>query len=98
MGKKFPPKENNKGYKVLPPYIRVIQGDGVDINTLQEVQNMLYCLILYIHSQLILPTYSYATVYMLIYNSNVIGNTLKYSVSYIETTGPNSKLMHKTTS
>uniref|UniRef100_A0A3P8N853 Nicotinamide phosphoribosyltransferase n=1 Tax=Astatotilapia calliptera TaxID=8154 RepID=A0A3P8N853_ASTCA len=38
LGKKFAPKENSKGFKVLPPYIRVIQGDGVDINTLQEVQ------------------------------------------------------------
>lgn len=37
LGKKFVPMENSKGYKVLPPYIRVIQGDGVDINTLQEV-------------------------------------------------------------
>lgn len=37
LGKKFIPAENSKGYKVLPPYIRVIQGDGVDINTLQEV-------------------------------------------------------------
>lgn len=37
LGKKFIPVENSKGYKVLPPYIRVIQGDGVDINTLQEV-------------------------------------------------------------
>lgn len=37
LGKKFIPEENSKGYKVLPPYIRVIQGDGVDINTLQEV-------------------------------------------------------------
>ncbi|XP_043353079.1 nicotinamide phosphoribosyltransferase isoform X7 [Dermochelys coriacea] len=36
LGKKFPVVENAKGYKVLPPYIRVIQGDGVDINTLQE--------------------------------------------------------------
>ncbi|CAG5927624.1 unnamed protein product [Menidia menidia] len=37
LGKKFPPLENSKGFKVLPPYIRVIQGDGVDINTLQEI-------------------------------------------------------------
>uniref|UniRef100_A0A8C1Q722 Nicotinamide phosphoribosyltransferase n=1 Tax=Cyprinus carpio TaxID=7962 RepID=A0A8C1Q722_CYPCA len=37
LGKKFHPVENSKGYKVLPPYIRVIQGDGVDINTLQEI-------------------------------------------------------------
>lgn len=41
LGKKFPPVENSKGYKVLPPYIRVIQGDGVDINTLQEVWPLL---------------------------------------------------------
>lgn len=40
LGKKFIPEENSKGYKVLPPYIRVIQGDGVDINTLQEVQTL----------------------------------------------------------
>ncbi|XP_023606847.1 nicotinamide phosphoribosyltransferase isoform X3 [Myotis lucifugus] len=37
LGKKFPITENSKGYKLLPPYLRVIQGDGVDINTLQEV-------------------------------------------------------------
>lgn len=37
LGKKFLPVENSLGFKVLPPYIRVIQGDGVDINTLQEV-------------------------------------------------------------
>ena len=37
LGKKFPVTENSKGYKLLPPYLRVIQGDGVDINTLQEV-------------------------------------------------------------
>ncbi|XP_013921932.1 PREDICTED: nicotinamide phosphoribosyltransferase [Thamnophis sirtalis] len=36
LGKKFPISENSKGYKVLPPYLRIIQGDGVDINTLQE--------------------------------------------------------------
>ncbi|XP_010218515.1 PREDICTED: nicotinamide phosphoribosyltransferase [Tinamus guttatus] len=36
LGKKFPITENSKGYKLLPPYLRVIQGDGVDINTLQE--------------------------------------------------------------
>lgn len=43
LGKKFIPEENSKGYKVLPPYIRVIQGDGVDINTLQEVQTWWHC-------------------------------------------------------
>ncbi|EHA99889.1 Nicotinamide phosphoribosyltransferase [Heterocephalus glaber] len=36
LGKKFPVTENSEGYKLLPPYLRVIQGDGVDINTLQE--------------------------------------------------------------
>uniref|UniRef100_A0A674H6W3 Nicotinamide phosphoribosyltransferase n=1 Tax=Taeniopygia guttata TaxID=59729 RepID=A0A674H6W3_TAEGU len=36
LGKRFPITENSKGYKLLPPYLRVIQGDGVDINTLQE--------------------------------------------------------------
>uniref|UniRef100_A0A452QRZ5 Nicotinamide phosphoribosyltransferase n=1 Tax=Ursus americanus TaxID=9643 RepID=A0A452QRZ5_URSAM len=37
LGKKFPVTENSKGYKLLPPYLRIIQGDGVDINTLQEI-------------------------------------------------------------
>ncbi|KAM9650871.1 nicotinamide phosphoribosyltransferase isoform 3-T3 [Trichechus inunguis] len=37
LGKKFPVTENSEGYKLLPPYLRVIQGDGVDINTLQEI-------------------------------------------------------------
>lgn len=47
LGKKFIPVENTKGFKVLPPYIRVIQGDGVDINTLQEVQTC--CLLMQCH-------------------------------------------------
>nr|XP_021328060.1 uncharacterized protein LOC557816 [Danio rerio]XP_021335659.1 uncharacterized protein LOC557816 [Danio rerio] len=37
LGEKFPPLENSKGYKVLPPYIRVIQGDGIDIESLQDI-------------------------------------------------------------
>uniref|UniRef100_A0A670J6X4 Nicotinamide phosphoribosyltransferase n=1 Tax=Podarcis muralis TaxID=64176 RepID=A0A670J6X4_PODMU len=37
LGRKFPITENEKGYKLLPPYLRIIQGDGVDINTLQEM-------------------------------------------------------------
>ncbi|EHB08702.1 Nicotinamide phosphoribosyltransferase [Heterocephalus glaber] len=37
LDKKFPVTENSKGYKLLPPYLTVIQGDGVDINTLQEI-------------------------------------------------------------
>lgn len=28
---------NSKGYKVLPPYIRVIQGDGVNINSISDI-------------------------------------------------------------
>ncbi len=32
---------NDKGYKVLPPQIRVIQGDGIDINSMCEIlENM----------------------------------------------------------
>lgn len=32
---------NEKGYKVLPSYIRVIQGDGIDINTILKIyENM----------------------------------------------------------
>ncbi|XP_067091025.1 nicotinamide phosphoribosyltransferase-like isoform X1 [Osmerus mordax] len=37
LGKRFNLTENSRGYKVLPPYIRVIQGDGVDIHSLQEI-------------------------------------------------------------
>lgn len=32
---------NGKGYRVLPPQIRVIQGDGVNINSIAEVYKML---------------------------------------------------------
>ena len=39
LGAKFSYETNNKGYRVLPPYIRVIQGDGVNMFT---IQNMLY--------------------------------------------------------
>jgi hypothetical protein len=46
LGRKFCTTENSKGYKVLPPYIRVIQGDGVDINTLQEVGSPAYLILL----------------------------------------------------
>ena len=31
---------NSKGYKVLPPQIRVIQGDGVNINSIAEIYDM----------------------------------------------------------
>merc|ERR1712137_1379136 len=33
----FPPTTNSKGFKELPPYIRVIQGDGVSYESLQEI-------------------------------------------------------------
>ncbi len=39
LGEKFGYETNAKGYRVLPPYVRVIQGDGVNMFT---VQNMLY--------------------------------------------------------
>ena len=39
LGAKFGYETNQKGYRVLPPYIRVIQGDGVNLFT---IQNMLY--------------------------------------------------------
>lgn len=32
---------NEKGYKVLPPQLRVIQGDGVNINSIIEIYEML---------------------------------------------------------
>lgn len=34
LAEKFGYTVNNKGYKVLPPYIRVIQGDGINEHTL----------------------------------------------------------------
>ena len=37
LGMKFSYTMNVKGFKVLPSYIRVIQGDGIDIHTLQDV-------------------------------------------------------------
>lgn len=32
---------NCKGYKVLPPYLRVIQGDGIDRHSMQEILHQL---------------------------------------------------------
>ena len=37
MGKQFGSKENSKGYKELPPYLRVIQGDGICYEALDEI-------------------------------------------------------------
>lgn len=34
--------KNRMGYKVLPPYIRVIQGDGIDADTVEEILDKLY--------------------------------------------------------
>lgn len=34
---KFGSRINTKGYKVLPPYIRLIQGDGINTTSLQEI-------------------------------------------------------------
>lgn len=39
LGEKFGFETNVKGYRLLPPYVRVIQGDGVNLFT---IQNMLY--------------------------------------------------------
>lgn len=37
FGKVFGTTENSKGYKLLPPYVRVIQGDGISYKTLGTV-------------------------------------------------------------
>jgi nicotinamide phosphoribosyltransferase len=39
LGQKFGYETNSKGYRVLPPCVRVIQGDGVNMFT---IQNILY--------------------------------------------------------
>ena len=38
---KFGYTTNSKGYKVLPPQVRVIQGDGVNINSIAKIYAML---------------------------------------------------------
>ncbi|KAL4225832.1 hypothetical protein ACF0H5_013821 [Mactra antiquata] len=41
LGKCFGSSDNKKGYKLLPPYIRVIQGDGISYETLGAIlENM----------------------------------------------------------
>jgi len=41
LSKNFPATKNAAGYKELPPYIRVIQGDGISYESLQEIlENM----------------------------------------------------------
>lgn len=39
LDKKFDTTTNSKGYKVLPSYIRVIQGDGVNQNSIDDILN-----------------------------------------------------------
>lgn len=38
---KFGYTTNDKGYKILPPQVRVIQGDGVNINSIAKIYEML---------------------------------------------------------
>ena len=37
MGSKFPPTETDTGHKLLPPFLRVIQGDGISLKSLKEI-------------------------------------------------------------
>ncbi|XP_078596651.1 nicotinamide phosphoribosyltransferase-like [Branchiostoma floridae x Branchiostoma japonicum] len=37
LGKAFGTQKNSKGYKVLPPYLRIIQGDGISYETLTGI-------------------------------------------------------------
>ena len=37
LGEKFGTSVNSKGYKMLPPYIRVVQGDGISYETVGEI-------------------------------------------------------------
>ncbi|CAE7699841.1 Nampt, partial [Symbiodinium sp. CCMP2456] len=37
LSKHFPVTTNSAGFKVLPPYIRVIQGDGISYESLKEI-------------------------------------------------------------
>lgn len=39
---KFGYEVNSKGYKVLPSYIRVIQGDGVNIDSIADILNLMW--------------------------------------------------------
>ena len=37
LGDKFGSKKNSKGFKMLPPYLRIIQGDGISYETLEAI-------------------------------------------------------------
>merc|ERR1719356_1192134 len=39
LGGKFTPQKTSTGHKLLPPCIRVVQGDGIDINSLEVILN-----------------------------------------------------------
>ena len=41
LGEKFGYEENQKGYKVLDPHVRVIQGDGIDIHEIRKILNVM---------------------------------------------------------
>ena len=36
-GSKFGTTTNSKGYKLLPPYLRVIQGDGISYESIESI-------------------------------------------------------------
>lgn len=42
LEEKFGTTKNSKGFKVLPPQIRVIQGDGIDLKMMQNILGVLY--------------------------------------------------------
>ncbi len=42
LGKKFGLRENNKGFKVLNPKVRVIQGDGIDAESMVRILDKLH--------------------------------------------------------
>lgn len=37
LAEKFPVVPNSKGYRVLPPYLRVMQGDGISYETIDKI-------------------------------------------------------------
>ncbi|MFH4982297.1 hypothetical protein AB6A40_009006 [Gnathostoma spinigerum] len=37
LAEKFPVEKNRKGYRVLPPYLRIMQGDGVSYETIGKI-------------------------------------------------------------
>lgn len=41
---------NSVGYKVLPSYLRIIQGDGIDLGSVEEVRKSLLVILVEVHS------------------------------------------------